>query len=319
MTQTHRTATASAQLSAERTFLTQAAARQLMENPVQVTRGRVTRITLIVPTFEAQNRQRRHAYLVAHIPQERVNELIQHLGTLPEAQRGAFVRSYIQANQQAMISSYLGNRRARFRFDAVVPGSVTSAPAPQPARSPTPRRTSSPPAERRTPSPTPRRSTPPQVSASEPRERPVPGPRPAPRVQLPELPAQVTGGNGTRTRPYVVRLRAGRSSRGVGSTEVNFPITFTVGLGAGGSSTTRIYVQVHATASQLANSRVNATSSELRTIIQACFARRAAERSSRLESTSRRDALRQIPRTVRAIAQRAGEHDSDVREYIQSH
>lgn len=317
MTQAHRAATTEAQLSAERTFLTQAAARQLMENPVQVSRGRVTRITLVVPTFESQNQQRRHAYLVAHIPQARVNELVQHLGTLPEAQRAGFVRSYIQANQQAMISSYLGNRRARFRFEAIAPGSVTSTVAAQPAHSPTPRRTTSPPVEQpRARSPTPRRSTPQPVE--QPRERAVPGPRPAPRVQLPDLPAQVTSGNGTRTRPYIVRLREGRSSRGVGSTEVNFPIVFSVGLGSGDTNT-RVYVEVHATASQLANGRISATSSELRTVVQGCLARRAAEQRSRLESTSRRDALRQIPATVRAIAQRAGQRDAEVRDYIQSH
>ena len=316
MTQAHRTATASAQLSAERTFMTQAAARQLMENPVQVSRGRVTGITLIVPTFENPNRQRRHAYLVARISQARANELLQHLGTLPEAQRGAFVRSYIQANQQAMISSYLENRRARFRFDAIAPGAVTATPARQPARSATPRRTTTPPEEQRARSPTPRRSTPQPVE--QPRERPVPGPRPAPRVQLPALPSQVTGGNGSRSRPYIVRLRDGRSSRGVGSTEVNFPITFRVGLG-NGDTTTRVYVEVHATASQLANSRISATASELRTVVQGCLARRAAEQRNRLESTSRRDALRQIPATVRAIAQRAGQQDEDVQRYIQSH
>ncbi len=312
MTQAHRSATTSAQLSGERMFMTQAAARALMQNPVQVTRGQITRISLIVPAFESPNRQRRHAYLVAHIPQARVRELLTHLGTLPEAQRAGFVRSYIIANQQAMISTYLGNRRARFRFNAVASSAVTSAPA----RTTTPRRTARP-TPRRTASPTPRRATPPSVTAT-PRERPVRGPRPAPRVELPALPAQVTGGTGTRNSPYVVRLRAGRSSRGIGASEVNFPVRFRVGLG-NGDTMTDVHVQVWVTASQLANGRINATSSELRTVVQGCLARRAAERRTRLENTSRRSALSQVPTTLRTIAQRAGAQDAEIREYIQSH
>jgi hypothetical protein len=312
MTQAHRSAETALQLSGERMFMTQAAARQLMENPVQVTRGQITRITLIVPAFEEPNRQGRYAYLVAQIPQAKVQELLRHVGTLPETQRAGFVRDYLRANQQAMITNYIGNRRARFRFDGVEPQAVA---APQPAAVPTPRRVAEP-APRR--AATPRRTTPQPVVTPAPVERPVPGPRPAPRVELPALPAQVTGGSGTRSRPYEIRLREGRSSRGLGASVVNLPIQFRIGLG-GGDTTTTIYVNVSVTASQLANSRLNATSAELRQVIQACFVRRAAEHQTRVENTSRRDALNRIPATVRTLAQRLGEQDAELGEYVRSH
>ncbi|MBU0527140.1 hypothetical protein KKE92_01550 [Candidatus Micrarchaeota archaeon] len=257
MAQTHRTTVpVVTQLRCDRTYMTNAAATRIIANPVETTRGQISRITLIVPTFgpaRGANRQ----YLVARIPQERVLELTTHLATLPPAQREPFVRTWIERNQQSMINAYFGNQRDRFNFDFVPHSAVTV--------SPTPRRTvvQPQPTPRRTETPTPRRTitTPPPPQVTTPVEPVVPGPTPRPRATREQVDG-VTGGSGTRSAPYQVRYTVGRGRTGLGATETDVPFTF---YG-------RRYV-ARVNLAQLADSRVATTYTGILSIIRQHVAR----------------------------------------------
>jgi len=243
MAQTRRTAAPEVTLlRCERTYMTNTAASRLIANPVEMNRGQIRRVTLIIPTFgppRGANRQ----YLVARIPQAQVRELTTHLATLPPAQREQFVRTWIERNQQSMINAYFGNQRARFNFDFVPHSAVTASPTPvrTPAQpQPTPQRRES---------PTPRRTitTPPPPQVTAPVEPVVPGPSPRARTTREEVDG-VTGGSGTRAVPYQIRYTVGRGRRGLGATEIAVPFVF-----YGRRYSARV------TLAQLADSKVAAT------------------------------------------------------------
>ncbi len=226
MAQTHRTAAPEVtHLRCDRTYMTNAAASRLIANPVEMTRGQISRITLIIPTFgppRGANRQ----YLVARIPQAQIRALTEHLATLPPAQREQFVRTWMERNQQSMINAYLGNQRSRFNFDFVPHTAVNLSPTPRrTTATPTPVQPQAP--AQRTVSPTPRRTitTPPPPQVTTPPVQPE-GPAPRARSTTREPVDGVTGGSGTRRSPFQIRYTVGRGRRGLGATEIAVPFVF---------------------------------------------------------------------------------------------
>lgn len=287
-----------ASIRAEATYLTEAQAERLRQNPIEG-RGAARRIVIIARTLGAPRGAQRQ-YLVARIPLD-ADGLGRRISSIPEAQRAAFIRSWRMRNRDAMIDAYLERRQARFTFEAIPPSavSVTGAATPRRTERAAPRRAEAPATPRRV-------------------ETPEAGPSAGPtlritRRRLPTLPSQVRGGSGTRASPYQVHLTGGRATRGIGAQEIVAPTTLDIeGVG-------NVYVRVNVTANMINSQRLNTTSGELRTVFSACIRRAAAERGRRLDSSASRTALSQTTRFLRQMAERASGQSAQLREYYRTH
>ncbi len=105
------------QAEAHRTTLTQAAARDQMQNPLSTDRrGAVQSLTITVPLITERN-----SYLVVRLPANVVQDLLAHVGTLPEDQRRNYLSEWIIRNQQTVLEQYLHSGRSSrpFRYDVV--------------------------------------------------------------------------------------------------------------------------------------------------------------------------------------------------------
>ncbi len=105
------------QVEAHRTTLTQAAARDQMQNPLSTSRrGEVQGLTITVPLITERN-----SYLVVRLPANVVQDLLTYVGTLPEDQRRSYLAEWIIRNQQSVLDSYIqGGRTSRpFSFNVV--------------------------------------------------------------------------------------------------------------------------------------------------------------------------------------------------------
>jgi hypothetical protein len=131
------------------------------------------------------------------------------------------------------------------------------------------------------------------------------------RVELPPLPSQITGGNGSTQRPYEVRPAAGRERGDVlAASAVDIPFSFQIeGVGT-------VKFLVHLTLSQMARSRRTATQTELRTIFTAGIQRRAQESGRRLDQTAVRDAMSSLPRAFSEAVSRVEAQDREMAVYM---
>ena len=103
------------QVQVEVKTLTSSAARQLLTNPVEIRRGEIKSIAIVVPLLSAPNK-----YLVARFSDQSLQPLMQQLRDLPEAQRQDFVRGWVVRTQQTIYEEYRRDpSRARFIVPSV--------------------------------------------------------------------------------------------------------------------------------------------------------------------------------------------------------
>jgi len=89
------------------------------ENPIETNkRGEITGIVLSVPVYTERN-----AFLVVHIPQPVVQQLINSVASKPESERAQFIREWIKQNQLAIYDQYMssGSKTMGFNFEVVTP------------------------------------------------------------------------------------------------------------------------------------------------------------------------------------------------------
>ncbi len=283
-----------------------------VSQPVEMRGGQVRSITLNIPLLTAPN-----AYLVVRLPDSVVSGLLTHVRTLPEQQRADFLREWVMRNQEAVLDQYVrsGASSRRFRYNVVPVQSITLAditprrveppaqPAPRPV-APNPL-ASAPPGQRpgrviqpggQPPPATARReetrqpARPPVPPAPEVRERPVAAPPTPARVELPPMPREITGGNGSTANPYTV-YRTARDAERIRRTRSETLVdgSFRVQIEGFGELVFRVFLSE----AQMEPSVRGRTRQELWRIFQAVFQRAAAEHPERtLDNTAMRTAGR---------------------------
>jgi hypothetical protein len=275
-----------------------------MTRPVTVRRGRISGVTISVPLITQRNK-----YLVLSVPSGVVGQLVDHLRTLPAGQRGRYMRRWMGRNQSSMLEAYaesgVSGRRGRQRFSFTLVPVGTAGITPRRTRATaTPRITS--------PGAAPRITSPGEVRTGQPTDR-TPGLR-ITRRRKPSLPRTVKGGSGTHSKPYQVRPRKGRATRGTGSTQGIAPFIFSIG-GLG-----KVYFEVDFTLSQLGARSRKRTRTELTSIFKAAMKRRAYDQGRRLDSGAVRTAMGKLgsalDRTISKLEKRGGRTFT---KYINSH
>lgn len=98
--------------SVEKQFISDDAARKLIEKPVEI-KGSNLSITIIIPLLE-QSRNGKSPYLVAKLPKEQVEELKSIVDKLPEKQRAQFITDYIKYKQKHIIDAYYASKSDKF-------------------------------------------------------------------------------------------------------------------------------------------------------------------------------------------------------------
>jgi hypothetical protein len=322
------------QVYVEKTTLTGNRAAPYL-NPIETNRkGEATGVVFAVPLFSERN-----AFLVVRLPQSVAQDLARAVSDKPEAERSQFIRDWVKQNQLAIYDQYIssGGKSRRFRYDVIpVKAPVLSAtpvrtpaqkpeekapiakPAPEvkaPEAKPSAGRRLSIPDEGGAQKPAkPAEIKPPEVKAPEvklPEQKPA-GPiaRAPVKVELPPLPSEVKGGNGSKTKPYQVVLSPWRESSGVGATEVKVPITLVIeGLGT-------IYFMVNVSASQLKNDAISTATSNLVSVCRAALTRYAAESNQTADNTALRDAMRTLNRQLYSVREIVVKSDADVAKYL---
>ncbi|MFN7991209.1 MAG: hypothetical protein U0R44_03555 [Candidatus Micrarchaeia archaeon] len=321
--------------------LTAEAARRALSSPVEASRrGEVRSITLTIPLLSDRN-----SYLVVRLPDTIVQDLMRQAREVPEPQRREFITDWVMRNQEAVLEQYIAGERTRrsFRYNVVpvrtpvteaVPRRVDEEVRPQPARTtiirpraePQPQAPVAQPPQAAPPQQEDRRRTvPPQPQGG---QRPVVSPpqQPPPQVapprqaeqQLPPLPPQITGGNGSQQSPYVLAPALGRArGNGIDASELQGSLGITLeGVGT-------ISFRLSFTASQLSRNRIQATRREAMTAIEGALARYAVQHGVDIHHsdyvTARRDAMHRIPGSIDGFARSAEDRDPEIGEYIRTH
>ncbi|MFH0885024.1 MAG: hypothetical protein V1861_04900 [Candidatus Micrarchaeota archaeon] len=248
--------------------MNQSEAREAMANQVEIRRGEVRSITLTIPLLSDQN-----SYLVVRLPEESVRSLMDHVATLPEGERNAFIKEWVMRNQAAVLEQYInsGQSSRHFRYD-VVPVRVEQAqePASREAQPASPV-ASAVPSRREQPSPQPpvleaepliiRRTTTQEAVPSQnppvqaPAEQAIVSPPPEQRQR--EYAFRLSGsGSGTQEEPYVIEVQ-GEPARG--SDAVAIPMHFQ-------SGEIDIHVKIYLRRSDLSDDSIARTTSDLKVV-----------------------------------------------------